>query len=44
MTLIILVVRQESVGSVGSVGRPPKVGGIIVPVSFCACLPAVLTF
>ncbi|OZH52327.1 hypothetical protein AFK68_25090 [Hydrocoleum sp. CS-953] len=44
ITLIILVVGQESVGSLGSVGRLPKVGGIIVPLSFCACLPAILTF
>ena len=34
----------ESVGRVESVGRHPKVGRIIVAVSFCASLPAVLTF
>ncbi|OZH55857.1 hypothetical protein AFK68_01885 [Hydrocoleum sp. CS-953] len=39
-----LVVCQGSVGRVGRVGRQEKVGGIIVPVSFCATLPFVLTF
>jgi len=37
-----LVVRQGNVGSVrrvGSVGRPSKVGGIIVPVSFWEVSP-----
>ncbi|NET18904.1 MULTISPECIES: hypothetical protein [unclassified Okeania] len=31
-------------GNVGRVGRAEKVGGIIVPVSFCAYLPFILTF
>ena len=39
------VVRQGSVGSVGRVGRRPKVGGIIVGcILIGKCLDAVLTF
>ncbi|MDJ0557465.1 MAG: hypothetical protein QNJ68_24055 [Microcoleaceae cyanobacterium MO_207.B10] len=41
----LLVVRQGSVGSVGRVGRCPKVGGIIVGcILIGKCLDAVLTF
>ncbi|MDJ0520104.1 MAG: hypothetical protein F6K22_16040 [Okeania sp. SIO2F4] len=39
-----LVVHQGSVVRVVRVEKHQKVGGIILPVSFCASLPFILTF